>query len=272
MFGYLKLDPYANEELKRYYKYKYCLLCRALEKYYGQLPRFTLSYDVTFLMIFLDAKKNDDVSKKIYCIGKNPLSNTENDIYEKIASFSVILSYEKLKDDVIDENKFYAKVLMKLMKPKYKKASSKYPLLAENINSCYLEFRKLEKNSNTNIYDLCDSFSHLMYSSFKILFDDYDLDEKIIKSISSWIYFIDALDDIEKDVKKGNYNPFKMFGNSLKEIVNNHFDEIASIYKKIMNIYPFVLKKDSLRDVFLMRMINYSLPYKTYSTIRRRAI
>ena len=28
MFGYLKLDPYASEELKRYYKYKYCLLCK----------------------------------------------------------------------------------------------------------------------------------------------------------------------------------------------------------------------------------------------------
>ena len=56
MFGYIvgHKGSMSREELDRYQAY-YCGLCKALEKNYGQLERFGLSFDMTFLALFLSA-------------------------------------------------------------------------------------------------------------------------------------------------------------------------------------------------------------------------
>ena len=56
VFGYIvgHKGSMSQEELARYQGY-YCGLCKALEKEYGQLERFGLSFDMTFLALFLSS-------------------------------------------------------------------------------------------------------------------------------------------------------------------------------------------------------------------------
>ena len=56
MFGYV--FPYKMElKIKDYEKFKayYCGLCLSLKNNFGNLPRLSLNYDMTFLAILLDS-------------------------------------------------------------------------------------------------------------------------------------------------------------------------------------------------------------------------
>ena len=56
MFGYV--TPCKMEmKIKDFEKFKayYCGLCNSIKNTYGQLPRITLNYDMTFLAVLLDS-------------------------------------------------------------------------------------------------------------------------------------------------------------------------------------------------------------------------
>lgn len=54
MFGYVMIDK-PELKVKEFYRYKayYCGLCRELKEEYGFRGRMTLTYDMTFLVMFL---------------------------------------------------------------------------------------------------------------------------------------------------------------------------------------------------------------------------
>ena len=56
MFGYVTIAPDALPK-ERYDRYRsfYCGLCRTLRQRHGSLSRITLSYDLTFLALLLNA-------------------------------------------------------------------------------------------------------------------------------------------------------------------------------------------------------------------------
>ena len=56
MFGFLVADEnlLEEEELRRY-KACYCGLCRTISERHGTLPRASLSFDMTFLVLLLDS-------------------------------------------------------------------------------------------------------------------------------------------------------------------------------------------------------------------------
>ena len=69
MFGYVM--PCKNgTKVRDYEKFKayYCGLCHTIKEQYGNLPRATLNYDMTFLAILLDSLNDKPLaSKKITC-------------------------------------------------------------------------------------------------------------------------------------------------------------------------------------------------------------
>ena len=56
MFGYVRpSDGHLTAEDKSRFQAAYCGLCRSLSERHGSVARFTLTYDMTFLAIFLSA-------------------------------------------------------------------------------------------------------------------------------------------------------------------------------------------------------------------------
>src|SRR3712207_7216524 len=70
MFGYV--TPYKMElKIKDYekFKYYYCGLCKSIKTHYGNIPRMSLNYDITFLAILLDSLNDEKpIYKKEHCI------------------------------------------------------------------------------------------------------------------------------------------------------------------------------------------------------------
>ena len=84
--------------------------------------------------------------------------------------------------------------------------------------------------------------------------------------LGKYIYIIDAYEDIEKDLKKGNYNPFKDiyknedFDNFVERILTMMISECAREFENI----PII------KDVDILRNILYSGVWAKFKTIRNK--
>ena len=65
MFGYVVVNTEKlTLEEKKQYRAFYCGLCKMLGIRHGRISRFTLTYDMTFLVLFLSALyKTDNIIK-----------------------------------------------------------------------------------------------------------------------------------------------------------------------------------------------------------------
>ena len=220
MLGYIK--AYKPElRIKEYEMYKsvYCSLCKYMGKKYGFLTRFTLSYDFTFLCL-LKMSLNDKACdiKKGRCVC-NPLKKCTfcTDLNEDIAmpaAASVIMVYYNVIDNVADEKglkKFLYKVLSLLLKRSHKKAATDYPQIEEAVKEYIKRQQELEKESCNDIDAAAEPTSNVLSYIFSVCSDN-DNDKRALARLGyclgKFIYLTDAIEDYEKDIKKGRYNPF----------------------------------------------------------------
>lgn len=69
MFGYVRIDK-PELKVKEFYRYKayYCGLCHTLKEEYGVRGRMTLTYDMTFLVLFLNSLyETETKERKMHC-------------------------------------------------------------------------------------------------------------------------------------------------------------------------------------------------------------
>ncbi len=242
MFGYLKPDnPYLYLKDETLYKALYCGICKSIGKICGQVPRFTLSYDMAFMsaithnILGVDLKINRERCIA-HQIKKRPIAKPD-DISLMLGATNVILAYCKLSDDVIDENK--GAFRRSLIKAGYKKAKKLYPKIDEIVINGYEELRKLEKENSDSIDIVCHPFSTIMEEVSTEVFKDKATEntKSLFYALGKWVYLIDALDDYDKDVKKGSfnvlYNAYKC--DNFKTLVNNHKDDIFFIFSGIFS-------------------------------------
>ncbi|HOB19605.1 MAG TPA: DUF5685 family protein [Candidatus Atribacteria bacterium] len=215
MFGYIKPDKpemkIGEFELFRAY---YCGLCKCISARYGQAARFILSYDCTFLCLLLSSLGEDDTGLQPgYCITR-PFRRipviARSSIMEYAAGVNVLLAYHNLIDDLRDKSP-RALTALPALYPAYRKAKRRFPQLDKCIKSSLEELRKLEKNHCDSIDMASRPFSELLAAVIAGLdgLDGQDRQrlEQLGYNTGKWLYTIDALDDLEQDMKRGCYNP-----------------------------------------------------------------
>ena len=220
MFGYIRTNR-AELLVKEDAEYKsiYSALCKKLGKNYGFLSRFTLTYDCTFLALLLIGMNSDTKKYEKKRCTTNPLKKCTyfcgEDIYfDYAAAVSEILTYWKLKDDISDE-KFFKRLLSSLglffYSGKRKKAAKSYPAIDKIVSDSIKKQNETEKDTSDFSLDRFAQPSADMLSEILSFFADGN-EKRILKELGfhlgRWIYFIDAADDIKKDLKSRSFNPF----------------------------------------------------------------
>ncbi|WP_027399316.1 DUF5685 family protein [Anaerovorax odorimutans] len=222
MLGYI-LPEKPELKVREYEMYSgyYCGICKSIGKRYGQIPRFTLSYDSVLLALILGGINSDaETIRTERCI-VNPLKKRnivyDNKAIDYAADLMLILAYFKLKDDFKDEKKITAALGSVLMKSSFKKIlknrSEKCNITKERLT----ELSILEKDNCDNIDPAAEPFAKLMEEVFdgeSIFAEDKENDENVRLAfrkmgyhLGKWIYLIDAFDDIEDNAKNKVYNP-----------------------------------------------------------------
>lgn len=214
MFGYVRIrKPELKVKDYEIYHGFYCGLCSVLQKKYGFLGQVTLTYDMTFLILLLTSVYDLPVEKSMQrCVihpGKKHL-RLINEVTEYAAHLNMLLTYYHFEDDTMDEGTKKAWIGMKVYRGRKKKAAalinSEKTVMIEQMLA---ELSGLEKKKESDIFRLSDCFGRMMAEMF-----DYRKDalSKYLRDMGyhmgRFIYMMDAYDDMEKDEKKGCFNPF----------------------------------------------------------------
>lgn len=213
MFGYVSANPkmMTEQELQRY-RGMYCGLCRCLGKRHGQLTRLSLTYDMTFLALFLNAMyEPEEMNEQFWCVvhpkGKHECIITPYTEYA--ADINVLLAYLNCLDNWKDEKKHVALLESVVFKSGYLKAQRKYPRQAATIAREMERLANLETEGCSNVDEPANCFGRLLGELFVV--DDSDHFANDLRQfgyfLGKFIYLYDAVMDYETDKKSGSYNP-----------------------------------------------------------------
>lgn len=213
MYGYIV--PHEDElKIREYKTYRayYCGLCHQIKNNYGQIPRLTLSYDMTFVYLLLSSlyePKTELVNKACPLHPFKKHLTVSNKIGSYVADMGVALAYLKLEDDVLDEGKLNRKLALGYLKHHYLKVKKAYPKKVAFIESQLEVIHELERNYSSDLDALSQAFGKVLGAVMVYDIDDgfrselYDLGYYL----GQFIYIMDAYDDLEDDLKMKRFNP-----------------------------------------------------------------
>ena len=227
MFGYVT-PLKAEMKVKDFARFKcyYCGLCCHIKKEFGNIPRMSLNYDMTFLGLLLDGLNPDELNVSSHRCALHPAEKklviSNNKALSYAAAMNISLFYYKLLDDVNDDENLKSKFFSLILSPYKKKFSSSIIKINDDIKQCLNKLSTLEDNKSfTSIDEICDPFSNLVGIilrdyPYKLIDDSEELRNTLYNlgySIGKWIYLIDALDDLKSDMEKGKFNPINFLYN-----------------------------------------------------------
>ncbi len=212
MFGYVQANlADLSDEEKRRYRAFYCGLCHALKKRHGLPGRMALSFDMTFLALFLSSLyEPEEVSSVSRCVTHPVRHHTwiHSPVMDYAADMTVALMYHKCRDDWQDDKNMIAKGYAALLKKGYMKAAAEYPRQITCMEESLKELSAIEERRDPSPDAAANCFGRLMGSLFLMKNDYWHQALRTFgEGLGRFVYMSDAACDYDKDMKKGSYNP-----------------------------------------------------------------
>ena len=127
-------------------------------------------------------------------------------------------------------------------------------------------FTRLE-SLHGDIRTLSDCFSDAVVSGLRALFPDLnEREEAILRYVTGWVYFIDAVDDLEEDLRKQKPNPFLRTASSREELLTQHEELIRRFADERAETLRTVAggkAPDRLEDRIIASVLNRTIPETT---------
>ena len=270
MFGYVTINK-PEMKFKEYNLYRsyYCGLCKAMGKRHGNLCRLSLSYVVNFLVMLLTSLYEPEsyVTKEKCIIHPfNKQNIRSNEFTDYGADVNLMLAYSKFEDDWNDEKKLKAKILMALLKGKNSKTIKSYEEKMQVITDNLRKLSEYEKANETNIDYVAGAFGNILSEIYVYKKDEWEADlRRMGFYLGKFIYIMDAYEDIEEDIKKGNYNPLKniFYEEDFENKCYNKLTMMMAECTKSFERLPIV------ENVQILRNILYAGVWVKYTQISR---
>ena len=265
MFGYIVAgSDNLSEEDKQRYKAVYCGLCRALKERHGQFGRMTLTYDMTFLILVLNSLYEPEMSNGEERCVVHPCKThcwLSNEITNYAADMNVALAYLNQLDNWHDDKNILSFLFALTLRKKYRRISEQYPRQCKAMECCIRHLSELEKSGKQNPDAGAKLFGALMGEIFAFREDRWTPYLRTMAgSLGEFIYIMDAVIDLPKDMKRHRYNPLyhlKKDGRS-----DAYFKDILTML--IGNCTMSFEKLPLVEDMSIMRNILYSGVWTKY--------
>ena len=250
MFGYVRTDtPYLFVKDMELYRAMYCGVCKGIGASCGALARIGLSYDVTFLSVLLHNILGLDVKIEkqhclTHCIRVKQMAEVD-ELTKRLGALNTELVYYKYTDDIADGDKGRGKRLW--FKSGHRRVVKNYPEIAKIVRENMSRQAEVEKRKTESLDIAADATANMLAE-----ISDYLLEEKktqetrtLFYMLGKWIYLIDALDDFDKDKKKGAYNPFVLSFDAgcKRELLEKHGKEVSFVFQTIFSEIQENLRK-----------------------------
>lgn len=271
MFGYVVMNkPEIKFKDFDLYRSFYCGLCRELREKYGISGQITLTYDLTFVIMLLSGLYEPPTQKGatrciIHPVRKQPVRR--NAITEYAADMNVFLAYYKCVDNWNDDRSPVSLMYGQTLKKKEKKIEKKYSEKTRIITDLLEELSRLEKEGERDLDRVSGCFGRIMEEIFAYRKDVWEPTlRRMGFFLGKFIYLMDAYDDVEKDVEKGNYNPFaeeyimEGFQEKVQQMLVMMMAETCREFEKL----PIIKYTDILRNIL------YSGVWCRFETVSRQ--
>ena len=268
VFGYF--FP-AQEHLRlgerKIFRNYFCSLCLAHKYKYGRISMLLNNYDVAFITICLGISGDDveDCGKcgKYICNRKEKFNSNP---WSDLADYNINLIRKKLDDDILDNKSLSATTKKKLGSWIFSKCKKSNINLYNAFDIAFDKFLELEK-SNADIETMMDGSADFIAHTVLQIYKPAAEQLAFLKSIMRWLYWIDAVNDYEDDLKNNSFNPLArnkdrdtrqdlFLEYNMTELVNSYL----SIKEQINNAYSACAGYYSPDSrIIIENMINYTL-------------
>ena len=271
MFGYIR--P-AQDELKvkelRLYKSMYCGLCNALGGCAGCMASFALSYDFVLLAMVRAGLCGDSITIAEKRCMAHPFKKRPHAVFDSLgytAAASLISLKHKLDDDKADHDLGRANIKGLLIPPanhlrnKAINSSDEKEVLCDldkAVETACTTLREAEKHAPSPD-EAAEYSGDLTAALLESGLDGTDrrIAHELGRHIGRWIYFADAADDYEKDIKKGRFNPFASEETLPKERIRTSMLLELSAAAKALDLIDF---EDKGIEAVVRNIIYYGMP------------
>lgn len=220
MFGYIRpcigqLRVFEYET----YRAVYCSICHTLKEKFGALSTLSLNYDFTFAALLGLALQEDFPGYEPFtCIAhpfhKRQRLKDEQNTLPYVGSCVVSMVHAKVADNIADSGGLKS-ALYRLTLPftahAGKRAGQLFPALPALCSTMGTEQAAVEKLSDASIDAAAQPSAKALSEMMQALSQD-PLEQRVLSRfgylLGRWIYLIDALDDLEDDLKENGFNPF----------------------------------------------------------------
>lgn len=271
MFGYVIVNKQEMKfkEFDLYQSY-YCGLCQTLKKQFGKRGQLTLSNDMTFVVVLLTSLYEPQTVTDCCKCAAHPFEKhptRTNRFSEYGADMNLLLSYYKCLDDWEDERKLTKKTMAQSLKKTYKRLTEKYPEKSKVMKENLDKIRQCEQSCSGNLDEVSGYFGEIMSEILAYRKDEWEADlRRMGFFLGKFIYLMDAYEDMEKDKKTGNYNPFLKssqepgFEEKAESILSMMMAECSKAFERL----PIVENTEILRNVL------YSGVWCRYEMVKRK--
>ena len=253
MFGYVRPNLQdMPEAVQARYRAHYCGLCHAIGARHGQLARMALTFDLTYLTVFLGSLyEPEEASGEGKCITHPVKAHhwARSKVTDYAADMTIALTYHKLLDDWQDDHNLAAKGASAWLKKAYGKVSADYPRQCQVIERTLRDLAEVEKRRDPSPDAAARCFGELMAELF-VMEEDYWAHalRAFGYSLGRYIYMLDATCDYDKDVKSGSYNPVLLMEKKpadMRDTLELLLGDASAAFEKL----PLVQDEEILRNI-----------------------
>lgn len=222
MFGFVTAQlKLLTEQQAARYRECYCGLCHSLKELHGELSRFTLTYDMTFLILLLSSLYEPDEKASEAKCAPHPFKAQkfwQNEISGYAADMNVALAYLNCIDNWKDDWSIASLSEAKLMENSYNEICEKYPRQCKAMKDSIEKLSNLEKNWTNDADAASKTFGSLMAELF-VYREDYwsGYLRSFGMALGQFIYIMDACVDLRDDKRYYKYNPMLHLFNRVDE-------------------------------------------------------
>ena len=213
MFGYVRpYEPELKVREAEYYRAVYCGLCRSMKKHLGATSPVTLSYDMAFLALCRMCATGETPGmsrRRCVKLKKRPMAD-DCDALAYSASVSALLLDRKLSDDIADEDgmrRLRARMMSSFARRYLRRANVDVDLTG-CVDGALLRLYELEKSADATVSDCAAAFGDALSAVFAHGLDGgaRRIMAEIGRSVGRFVYIIDEVDDMDRDVDAGRRN------------------------------------------------------------------
>ena len=272
MFGYVVADLGAltPEQLARY-RGAYCGLCRCLGERHGALSRLTLNYDMTFLVLLLNAMYEPEETAGTGRCLPHPVHERpwwRSRFTDYAADMNVALAYHSCMDDWHDDRRVLPRAEAELLRAHRETVAAAWPAQCRAVEACMAEIAAVERAESDDPDAAANSFGRLMGTLFTPEPDSFWSGgmRAFGEALGRFIYLMDACVDLERDRRRGSYNPLLRAGWDERSAA----DRLTLLKMQIGESTAAFERLPIVRDADILRNVLYSGVWTQYEVQRRK--